>query len=120
MPLLHSLLALSVMAAWGYNFVIIAYGLEVFPPLFLSALRFACAGLPLLFIWRHPPAPWRWMISLALSLGVIKFGLAFLGMALGAQAGLTSLILQVQAFFTVLFAILFLGERPVIRLLSLG
>ncbi len=54
---LHIFLAICVMAAWGINFVIIKVGLDSFPPILLSALRFALAGLPIVFIWKTPPAP---------------------------------------------------------------
>ncbi len=111
----HILLAILVMAAWGINFVVIKVGLESFPPLLLSTLRFALAGLPVILIWRKPPAPLLWLVVIALLLAVLQFSLLFIGINLGAGAGLTSLILQVQAFFTVLLAFFLLGERPRLR-----
>ncbi|MBV6333359.1 EamA family transporter, partial [Pseudomonas aeruginosa] len=48
-------------------------------------------------------------------LGVVKFGLLFVGMAQGMPAGLSSLVLQSQVFFTILIAALWLGERPTPR-----
>jgi O-acetylserine/cysteine efflux transporter len=112
---LHILLAIAVAAAWGVNFVVIKVGLDSFPPILLSALRFGLAGLPVIFIWKTRPAPWRWVFSIALCLGVFKFSLLFIGMNLGAGAGLSSLVLQMQAFFTVLIAFFLLGERPTRR-----
>src|SRR5919106_637067 len=44
----HVALAVLVAAVWGLNFVIIEVGLEDFPPLLLSALRYLLASLPLL------------------------------------------------------------------------
>src|SRR4051794_41943021 len=46
----HVALAVLVAAIWGLNFVVIEVGLDDFPPLLLSALRYALAALPLLFI----------------------------------------------------------------------
>lgn len=109
---LHILLAVCVMAAWGVNFVIIKLGLNDFPPILLSALRFGFAGLPILLIWRRPPASIKWIAAIALALGLLKFNLLFIGMKLGAAPGLSSLILQSQAFFTVILAFFLLGERP--------
>ena len=43
-------------------------------------------------------------MGVGLVLGVTRFGLLFTGMDPGAPAGLSSLILQVQAAFTALFA----------------
>lgn len=111
----HILMAIGVAAAWGINFVIIKMGLDSFPPILLSALRFGVAGLPLLFLWRIRPAPWKWIIAITLCLGVFKFSFLFIGMNWGAGAGLSSLVLQMQAFFTVLLAFALLGERPTKR-----
>lgn len=115
---LHIFLAVAVMAAWGVNFVVIRVGLDSFPPILLSTLRFGLAGLPILLIWKSPPAPIIWIAAIALFLGVLKFSLLFIGMDLGAEPGLTSLVLQMQAFFTVLFAFFILEERPSKRQLS--
>ncbi|MBC9249532.1 hypothetical protein A9179_04485 [Pseudomonas alcaligenes] len=118
MSLPHIFLALLVTLIWGINFVVIKVGLEDFPPLLFCALRFALAALPLLFLRGPLPAPgWR-IVQIGVLLGVIKFGLLFVGMHLGMPAGLSSLVLQSQVFFTVLIAALVLGERPGARALA--
>ena len=117
----HSLLAVLVAAVWGVNFVVIEVGLDHFPPLLFSALRFLVAALPAVFFVRRPGVAFGWILLVGLVLGVAKFGLVFTGMDLGMPAGLTSLVLQVQAVFTAFFAVLFLREslRPV-RYLGMG
>ncbi len=118
MPLRHALLALLVTLIWGVNFVVIKVGLEDFPPLLFCALRFALAALPLLFLRGPMPAPlWR-IVQIGLLLGVFKFGVLFVGMHLGMPAGLSSLVLQSQVFFTILIAAVMLGERPSHRALA--
>ncbi|MEU6059181.1 EamA family transporter [Streptomyces sp. NPDC047097] len=112
MPVRHLLLALLVAAVWGVNFTVIHIGLEHFPPLLFSALRFLAAALPAVFLVGRPKVAWRWIVGVGLALGVAKFGLLFVGMDRGAPAGLSSLILQIQAVFTALFACAFLRERP--------
>ncbi|NWL77554.1 EamA family transporter [Pseudomonas taiwanensis] len=112
MPLPHILLALLVTLIWGVNFVFIKVGLEDFPPLLFCALRFALAALPLLFLRGPMPAPFWRIVQIGMLLGVIKFGILFVGMHMGMPAGLSSLVLQSQVFFTILLAALFLGERP--------
>ena len=52
----HIALAVLVAAIWGLNFVVIEVGLEDFPPLLLSALRYTLAALPLLVVARRRPA----------------------------------------------------------------
>ncbi|MGW5423438.1 EamA family transporter [Streptomyces sp. NPDC003943] len=108
----HIALAALVAAVWGVNFVVISIGLDHFPPLLFSALRFLVAALPAVFFVGRPKVAWKWIVGVGLALGVAKFGLLFTGMSLGAPAGLSSLVLQVQAVFTALFAFLALGERP--------
>jgi O-acetylserine/cysteine efflux transporter len=45
------------------------------------------------------------------SIGVCQFALLFLGIKLGMPAGLSSVVIQIQVFFTVGLGIAFLGEQ---------
>ena len=107
----HRALAVLVTIIWGVNFVVIDEGLRDVPPLLLTALRFlACA--PLVLLVPRPTAKLRFVIGYGVMLGVIKFGLLFTAMAHGMPAGLASLVLQLQALFSLALAALLLGERP--------
>jgi O-acetylserine/cysteine efflux transporter len=106
------LLALAVVVAWGVNFVVIEVGLKDFPPLLFSALRFLLAAVPAIFLLGRPRVAWRYVIAVGLALGVAKFGLLFVAMDRGVPAGLSSLVLQSQVIFTLVFAIAVLRERP--------
>ncbi|WP_380286160.1 EamA family transporter [Kitasatospora purpeofusca] len=108
----HIALAVLVAAVWGLNFVLIHVGLENFPPLLFGALRFAVVAVPAVFLVGPPKVALRWVLAVGVVLGVVKFGLLFLGMHAGMPAGLSSLVLQGQAVFTALFAGVLLGERP--------
>ncbi|MEW2081329.1 EamA family transporter [Streptomyces sp. NPDC005283] len=108
----HMALAVLVTAVWGVNFVVIELGLGHFPPLLFSALRFLVAALPAVFFVGRPKVAWKWVVGVGLALGVAKFGLLFIGMDRGMPAGLSSLVLQIQAVFTAVFAAVFLSERP--------
>jgi O-acetylserine/cysteine efflux transporter len=112
MPTRHALLAVLIAAVWGANFVIIHVGLEHFPPLLFSSLRFTFVALPAVFIVGRPRVGWRWVVAVGGSLGVVSFGLLFVGMDQGMPAGLSSLVLQTQVIFTIVFAGVALGERP--------
>lgn len=105
------LAALAITAIWGFNFVVIKVGTDGVPPLLLAALRFTFLALPAALFVRRPKAPWALVACYGLFLGVGEFGLLFTAIKLGAPAGLSSLILQAQAFFTAALAALFLGER---------
>lgn len=117
----HISLAVLVAAVWGVNFTVIEVGLDHFPPLLFSALRFLVAALPAVFFVGRPKVAWKWIVAVGLVLGVAKFGLLFIGMDAGMPAGLSSLVLQIQAVFTALIAIAFLGERLTgVRLLGMA
>jgi O-acetylserine/cysteine efflux transporter len=108
----HLLFAVLVAVIWGVNFVVIDVGLGHFPPLLFAALRFTFVALPAVFFVRRPGVPVRWVVTIGLFLGVGQFGLLFVAMATGMPAGLAALVLQTQALFTVLFAIVLLRELP--------
>jgi O-acetylserine/cysteine efflux transporter len=107
----HLLLAIGLAAVWGVNFVVIEVGLDHFPPLFFCALRFLVAAVPAIFFLRSPGVAWRWVLLGTLTLAVLQFSLVFIGMAQGMPAGLSSLVLQAQAPFTLVFAVVLLKER---------
>ncbi|MEV5508546.1 EamA family transporter [Streptomyces orinoci] len=108
----HLALAVLVAAIWGVNFVVIDVGLKDFPPLLFSALRFLLAALPAVFFVGPPRVAWRWVLAVGVALGILKFGMLFIGMHRGMPPGLASLVLQGQAVFTMLFAVVLLRERP--------
>ncbi|MBK0865403.1 EamA family transporter [Saccharopolyspora sp. HNM0986] len=108
----HAAVAATVALVWGVNFVVINIGLKHYPPLLFAALRFAFVAIPAIFFVRKPRIGWVLIFLVGLFLGVGNFGLLFLGMHLGMPAGLSSLILQSQAVFTLVFGSVFLRERP--------
>jgi O-acetylserine/cysteine efflux transporter len=107
----HILLALLVVTIWGFNFVVIKIGLQGMPPLFFTTLRFTFAALPLVFFVARPTVPWRLLVGWGLAQFAVQFGLLFVGMKLGMPAGLSSLVIQLQAFFTIGLAWWLLGEH---------
>jgi O-acetylserine/cysteine efflux transporter len=111
LPPLHLLLAILVMAVWGTNFVVIKWGLEDFPPLTFAALRFTFAVLPAVFFLRKPDVPWRNLALYGVAIGVGQFGVLYFAMTQWISPGLASLVVQVQAFFTVGLAVVLAGER---------
>jgi O-acetylserine/cysteine efflux transporter len=115
----HIALALLLALCWGFNFVVIKVALGDVPPLLLAALRFGLAALPCLVLPR-PALSWRVLVAVAATIYVGQFGLLFPAMAVGMPPGLASIGLQVQAFITILFAAIAIGERPTPRQLAGG
>ena len=107
---LHIALAVLVTFIWGVNFTFIAWGLESFPPLMLTALRFFFTAVPLV-LFLKPPKFNRTLFIYAIGTFVIQYAFVFTAMHLGASAGLTALLLQLQVFITVLLAYVILGEE---------
>ena len=103
-------LALLVVVVWGLNFAVIRTGVAEVPPLLLGALRFILAACPAIFLLRRPELPLRLYLAYGLSISVGQFAFLFTAIHLGMPSGLASLVLQSQAFFTMLFAALWLKE----------
>ena len=105
------LCALAVVVIWGTNFVAMKVGMRGLSPMLLGALRFALAAFPLILFVRAPRLPWRWVAAYGLVQGLGQFGLLFTALKFGMPAGMASLVIQTQAFFTLLLAAPILHER---------
>ena len=115
MSLRHSLLATLVAVIWGFNFVVIQWGMDGVPPLLFLALRFTGVVLPAVFLVPRPTAPWRVVAAVGLFMSLGQFGLLYTSMHLGMPPGLAALVLQAQVVFTVVIAAAWLRERPTTR-----
>jgi O-acetylserine/cysteine efflux transporter len=111
LPLSATLRAALIALIWGVNFVVIKVGVSGMPPLMLAALRFLFSAFPAIFFVKRPDASWGRLAAYGLALGVGEFGLLFTAIKLGAPTGLSSILLQSQAFFTAILAAAFLKER---------
>ncbi|GAB4582488.1 EamA family transporter [Nocardia sp. IFM 10818] len=105
------LLGLTVVVLWGLNFLAIRVGLDHFPPFFFAGLRFAVIAVPVLFFIPRPNVPWRWLLLYGTGFGILQFAFLFTAMRAGMPTGLSSLVLQSSAPFTVMLGALLLKER---------
>jgi O-acetylserine/cysteine efflux transporter len=112
MAVRHILLALLVMALWGFSFVMMGHALEAFSPILVAFLRIVVAATPVLILWRRPPIRWPVLLGISATLGFLQHAMVYIGIDLGVPAGIASLLVQSQVFFTTLFAAILLGERP--------
>ncbi len=108
----HLLLALTIVLIWGVNFAIIKLGLRQVSPLALGVMRFFLAAFPWIFFIRRPDVPLRLIAAYGVLTFTLQFAFLFTGMKLGMSAGLSSLVLQLQVFFTIGLSMILLGERP--------
>lgn len=105
------LIAVLVAIIWGLAFVASRIALDEFSPELMTALRFTVAAVPCLFI-RKPKIAWSLLIAISFTLFLGQFLSQAYGIAHGVPVGLTSVIVQSQALFTIGFAAVAFGERP--------
>ena len=111
----HTLLALTVVVLWGFNFVAIDLGLTKVPPLVFLAMRFVLVAVPAVFFIRPPAIGWRNILLIGAFLSLGQFTLLYLALSLGMPPGLASLLLQTQIVFSVVVSSLLLREHPTRR-----
>ncbi|MCT4713310.1 O-acetylserine/cysteine exporter [Enterobacteriaceae bacterium H11S18] len=105
------LLAMLVVVVWGLNFVVIKMGLHNMPPLLLAGLRFLLVAFPALLFVARPKIPFRLLAAYALTISFGQFAFLFSAIKFGMPAGLASLVLQAQAFFTIILGAFAFRER---------
>ena len=105
------LLAMLIVVVWGLNFVVIKLGLYNMPPLMLAGLRFLLVAFPALLFVARPKIPLRLLLGYGLTISFGQFAFLFCAINLGMPAGLASLVLQAQAFFTIVLGAFVFGER---------
>lgn len=107
-----SLLAALVASIWGFNFVVIDWGMRGIPPLLFAAIRFTAVLLPAVFLVARPVAPWRVVAAVGAFMSLGQFGFLYVSMAAGMPPGLAALVLQAQVIFTIVIAAGVLREVP--------
>ena len=107
-------LAVMVAVIWGLAFVASRLALDEFSPALMTALRFAIAAIPCLFV-RKPDVSWPLLIAISGTLFLGQFLAQAYGLAHGVPVGLTSVIVQSQALFTIAFAAIAFREWPTPR-----
>jgi O-acetylserine/cysteine efflux transporter len=112
MKITDILLLLLTMVIWGVNFVAIKLGLRYMPPFTLTAARFLLVVFPAIFFVKKPDIPLRKLAIYGLVMFAAQFTCMFFSIHAGLSAGLASLVMQIQAFFTIGFAMLIFKEKP--------
>jgi O-acetylserine/cysteine efflux transporter len=104
-------IALLVAVTWGFGFIASRLALNEFSPELMTTLRFAIAALPCLFL-RKPAVSWPVLIAISFSLFLGQFLAQAFAIARGVPVGLSSVIVQSQALFTIAFAAIIFREVP--------
>jgi len=106
----HILLTVMVIVIWGLNFVAAKIGLEIFPPLFMMAMRFGAVALVLVWFAPLPRGMWRQFLVLSLTMGSLHFSLMFVAMT-EVAASVASIAIQLQVPFAAILAAAIFKDR---------
>ena len=104
-------IAVFVAVIWGLAFVASRIALNEFSPELMTTLRFAIAALPCLLV-RKPDVSLPLLIAISFTLFLGQFLTQAFAIAGGVPVGLSSVIVQSQALFTIGFAALLFAELP--------
>ncbi|MCF8465763.1 MAG: DMT family transporter [Sneathiella sp.] len=111
MKLPHVAMALVISAIWGFSFVASKVGLDHFPPLFFTALRFSLVAILLSPFLKIVKFRMKAVFWIAITVGVFHFTFLYLG--IDAAGGVTAVAIasQLIAPFSVIMAVVVLKEK---------
>jgi O-acetylserine/cysteine efflux transporter len=110
------ILALAItLLGWGGNFLAIRYAVLDIPSWTALSLRLCMVGCFLIFFIRSPLANLKYYLLISVVLVPGHFGLLFLASELTTNISAISLFIQLNPAFALLFAWLFLKEKPGMR-----
>ena len=107
----HLWLLVLINAVWGFNLVAVKVGVDRFPPIFLSFLRFMIVGLAVLPWLRVRRGEMRWLLVAATCGGGLQFALMFCGVAMSRNMSSVAIAGQLGVPFATLLSVILLGER---------
>ncbi|EGA66586.1 EamA family transporter [Vibrio brasiliensis] len=109
------LLAIAVMAIWGFNFSMIKMGVTNVHPLLATAARFALAVMPAIFFIARPNVQWRYLVSYGLVFGVGIWGMASWSITAGLSSGISSVLLSTNVIIGMIVGVWVFKEQASTR-----
>lgn len=107
----HFLLLLTVLVLWGGYYVAGKFALELFPPFFLTALRFIVVAAVLLPWCGLPNISMKKIALLSVLLGVCNFGLGLAGLGWGIDVATAIVVGQMGVPFSCMFGSMLLQDK---------
>ena len=107
----HVIMALFVPLLWGLGFVFAKGAINHFPPILLMAFRFSLTALVLVWFTPLPVGKFFQLFKIAIVAAAIQYSLTFTGVK-GLEAGLASILVQLEVPFLVILGALLLREKP--------
>jgi len=106
----HIALAVLCNVIWGFSFITAKIGVNHFPPLFFTALRFTLVALVLGFTLRPMAGRWKEIGAIAMTVGTFHFVFLYLGIKMAGGVSAVAITIQLIAPFSLLLGIIFLKE----------
>jgi O-acetylserine/cysteine efflux transporter len=104
------LMGVLVAVLWGLGITLAKAGMDQFPPILLTALRFSLTALALVW-FVGVPRGYLWRIFvISIVAATIQYSLTFTGLN-GVYASTAAIVIQLEVPFATLLAALFLGDR---------
>lgn len=104
-------LAVATTFVWALNVIFTKLAVDSISPLAFNFLRMVVV-LPLMLVFPLRNMPLKAVVPSALIIGVGHYGLLALGLQMGAGAGITGLLLQLNPMFSTIAAALILKSKP--------
>lgn len=111
MPFNHIILTVVMIVLWGLNFICIKIALQEIPPFLLVFLRFFFSAFPFVFFFEKPKGRRVDLVLYGVFTFAFQYIFLFYAMKIGAPPGISSLLIQTQALFTLILASTFLREK---------
>lgn len=111
MTLPHLLFAVFINFIWGSMFIAAKLGLEEFPPMLFTGIRFALLTLLLCAFIRVPRALVRPLLQIGLVMGAGMYLTLYLSIYLAENVSAVALFSKMEVPFTLLLGVVILGER---------
>jgi O-acetylserine/cysteine efflux transporter len=103
-------MALVISAIWGFSFVASKVGLDHFPPLFFTALRFLLVAVLLSPFLKIVKGRMKAVFWIAITVGVFHFTFLYLGIFAAGGVTAVAITTQLIAPFSVVLAVVLLKE----------
>jgi len=110
MALPHIGLALLVNFIWGFSFVAAKIAMGHYSPLLFTSLRFILVALLLAPYLKLAPGRMRFVLSIAMLVGVTHFTFLYLGLNTAGGVSAVAITIQLVAPFSLIMAVVFLKE----------
>lgn len=117
----HLFLIVLVNLVWGSLFVIATLGLNQFPPLLFTALRFGLLAAVLLLFVRIVPGQMTRIAAISVVMGIAMYVTLYLALAWTDSTAAIAIVGQIEVPIAVVLGVIILGERAsAFRLVGTG